>query len=114
MPYIHMRCTESLTAAQMEAIKDEFGKAISLLPGKSEAHLMVDIADGAHLWLAGKNDEPLAMVEVEILGKSTPDAYQKLTARLTEILGERAGIAPSGVFVKYAEKTYWGHNGANF
>lgn len=37
MPFICAKISEPLTEPQIEAIKTDFGKAISLLPGKSEA-----------------------------------------------------------------------------
>ena len=54
------------------------------------------------------------MVEVELLGQSTPRAYEALTARVCEIMQEILAVAPDGVYVKYAETAHWGYNGSNF
>ena len=113
MPYIHLRTTEQISPEQKTSLKSAFGDAISLLPGKSEAWLMVDIEEGACLFLAGDGDRPLAMVEVELLGAADAASYEKLTARITEILAS-VGIAPDGIYVKYAEVGTWGFAGGNF
>ena len=114
MPYLRARVNGKVSEAEAAALRRSFGEAIALIPGKSERWLMVDIDDTASLSLAGDGDRRLAMLEVEIFGKSTPDAYEALTRRLTEIMGEVLGIAPDGVYVKYAEVDHWGFAGSNF
>ena len=114
MPYIKVSASVAVNEQKMEKIKSALGKAISVIPGKSERNLMVEISDGHHLWLGGKNDQPLAFVEVNVLGKSTRTAYEALTAEICKILENILGISGSGVYVKYAETEHWGFNGSNF
>ena len=114
MPYMHVRTNVGVDKEKQVAIKAAFGEAIALLPGKSEQWLMVDVEEQANLFLAGQGDRPLAMVEVELLGQSTPRAYEALTARVCEIMQEILDVAPDGVYVKYAETAHWGYNGSNF
>lgn len=114
MPYFRARCNVPINSNEEERLRRAFGDAVSLLPGKTERWLMVDIEDNARLSLAGDADRRLAMVEVELFGASTDAAYARLTARLTEILGEVLGIEPDGVYVKYAEVSHWGYAGENF
>ncbi|MBQ8351814.1 MAG: hypothetical protein IJY20_07215 [Clostridia bacterium] len=114
MPYMHVRTNVKVNEEKRLSLKKAFGEAISLLPGKSESWLMVDIEDEACLFFAGESDRPLAMVEAELLGKSTPAAYEKLTARVCEIMQQELAVSPDGVYVKYAEVDHWGYNGSNF
>ena len=114
MPYIHVRTNQTISKEQAAALKSAFGDAISLLPGKSEKWLMVDLEEGATLFLAGQGDLPLAMVEVELLGAAGAKDYERLTAKISDILQTKLNISPSGVYVKYAEVGTWGYNGANF
>lgn len=114
MPYIHLRCNKTVTKEQETVLKSRFGEAIALLPGKSERWLMVDVEDGARLWLAGEGGAPLALLEVEIFGKGQKEAYDRLTEALCQILAEVLAIPGEGVYVKYAEKSIWGYNGFNF
>ena len=114
MPYLRTKVNTPVNEEKTATLRRLFGEAISILPGKSERWLMVDIEDNASLSLAGDGSRPLAMLEVELFGKSTPEAYEALTARLTEILGEVLGVSPDGVYVKYAEVDHWGFAGSNF
>lgn len=114
MPYIKVSTTTTVSEPKMEEVKSALGQAIAVIPGKSERYLMVEISDNHHLWLQGKNDQPLAFVEVNILGKSTRSAYEALTAEICKILQNILAIPGSGVYVKYSEIEHWGFNGSNF
>ena len=104
MPFIHMMTNVPVSEAAEKAMKEAFGKAISIIPGKSEQWLMADIEGEHRLYLAGSG-EPAAMVEV---------TYNKLTGAVTETVVKNLGIDPARVYVKYAETPYWGWNGENF
>ena len=114
MPYMHVRTNVTATAAQKTELKQEMGRAVALLPGKTERWLMVDVEDGATLFLAGDGDRPLAMVEVELFGKSSPAAYDALTAEVCRIMEKTLAVPGDGVYVKYAEVEHWGYDGSNF
>lgn len=114
MPYIRIRCNRHLTNEKIAELQKELGKTIGLFPGKTERWLMTDCEGDCALSLAGKNDAPLAMIEVELLGSSSPEAYAAVTENLTSLMERVAGIPGTGVYVKYEEIGYWGWNGANF
>lgn len=114
MPCIVTRVNVEIPKQAEEALKTEFGKAISLLPGKSENWLMLSFQDNCRLYFRGKNSEPIAFVEVNLFGKADDAACDKLTAILTELLGKHLGIRPDYVYVKYEETAHWGWNGSNF
>ena len=113
MPYIHTKTNIEITKDKELILKNEFGKAISLIPGKSERWLMLNFTDNERIWFAGE-DTPTAMLEVEIFGGANESAYDALTARLTDIISAELNIAPSRVYVKYEEIEQWGWNSANF
>jgi len=95
------------------ALARKLGKAIRLL-GKSEEWLMLRFEDNCRLYFKGDCRQPLAFVEVQLLGSAGKDAYERMTAEITRILGDEMGIAPEGVYVSYGETEHWGWNGANF
>jgi len=113
MPYIHTKTNVDITMDKELTLKKEFGKAISLIPGKSERWLMLDFTDSERMWFSGENS-PAAMLEVEIFGAVNESAYDALTARLTEIVSAELGISPARVYVKYEEIEHWGWNSSNF
>ncbi len=114
MPFIRTHFTGTITPAQEAALKEGFGKAIALLPGKTQRWLMVEFADNCRIWFQGGNEAPLAMVEVSVFGSSTDAAYEKLTAEITRLLTGELNLKPENIYVKYAETSHWGWNGGNF
>ncbi len=114
MPYISCKISKTLTDAEKTALKAGLGKAITAIPGKSETYLMVSIEDGCDLWLAGKNDSPLAMLEVKILGHAKAADFDKMTGVICKLLEGDFGIPAAGVYVAYSEFEHWGWNGHNF
>lgn len=114
MPMMDTSVSVPLSAEAEERLKKEFGKAISLLPGKSEQWLMVRFEEKARLWFQGDNQQPAAFVEVKVFGSLDPAACDKLTARITEILEKELSIPPKRIYVKYEPVSVWGWNGANF
>ena len=114
MPYIHTRVNVPLTESQEITLKTEWGKAIALLPGKSESWLMAGFEDNCHLYFKGSGEAPMAFVEVKIFGSADGGDYERLTVRITEVLQQVLDISADHVYVKYEEVQYWGWNGRNF
>lgn len=114
MPYISTKTNITVPKEKELNIKEKLGKAIGILPGKSENWLMLSFEGEASLYFQGKSDKPIAFVEVKLFGKSGADAYDKLTSEITKILKEELEIAPAQIYVKYEEVSNWGYNGSNF
>ncbi|HOQ16969.1 MAG TPA: phenylpyruvate tautomerase MIF-related protein [Defluviitaleaceae bacterium] len=114
MPFISTRTSVSIDAEKRENIKAKLGKAIELIPGKTENWLMLSFQDNLPMYFKGSNQEPLAFVEVMLFGSASQEAYDKLTKAVTDILNEELGIKPNGIYVKYEECKHWGWNGSNF
>ena len=114
MPCIQTKVNVEITPKTEEILKTELGKAISLIPGKSESWLMLSFEDNCRLYFKGKNDQPTAFVEVKLFGKASDDAYNKMTAAITDILKQHLNIQPDHIYVKYEETAHWGWNGSNF
>ena len=68
MPYISTKLNFKLEQADELALKDEFGKAISIFPGKSERYLMLHFQDTCDMYFGGDNDDKIAMIEVKMFG----------------------------------------------
>ena len=60
MPFIKVKASCPISERQEKTLKTRMGKAIELVPGKSEGYLLLEFDDNARLWLRGKNDEPAA------------------------------------------------------
>lgn len=113
MPFINIKTNRAVSSEKEIAIKSALGQAITTIPGKSEAWLMVGIEPEYTLYFKGTN-EPAAMVEVSVYGQANPSAFNSLTEKLCAVLNEQLDIDPSRIYVKYTATTDWGWNGSNF
>ena len=112
MPFIDCKVNIDVTKQQELELKDEFGKAIALIHGKSENWLMVNIQPKCSLYFRGSNEKPTAMIAVTVYGKANPNAYDALTARFNTILKNVLNIEE--MYVSYSETGNFGYNGSNF
>lgn len=114
MPYINTKTTANISKAQELALKEAFGKAIELIPGKSEAWLMLEFSDNCRMAFKGTTSPDIAILEVAILGKASSDAYDALTAQLCKDVSAILGVPSDRIYIKYSEHDTWGYNGFNF
>lgn len=113
MPFVNVKTSVKADEAKKAVIEEKITKSITLLPGKSESHLMCAVEDGVSMMFHGDKANT-AFVEVKILGKSTRAAYEKLTERICEIMKEELGVDPTFCYVKFEEIENWGFNGFLF
>lgn len=114
MPYISTRVNCPVSPAEEKQIVSAMGQAITLLPGKREDWLMVEVAGDCHLYFRGKTDDKLAFITVKYLGSVSGECLEKLTAEATRVVSDALGIQKDNIYVQYEECTYWGWNGNNF
>ena len=112
MPLITAKASTAISREKEENLKAEFGKAIELI-NKSESWLMVDFQENCHLWFKG-DDEPCAMIEIDLFGKASDSGYNALTKAITDIVSDNLGIDKGRIYVKYNEISHWGYSGFNF
>ena len=114
MPYIELKTTVSISPEKSQSLKAAFGKAIECFPGKTESWLMVNISGNQDMYFKGDNKTDCAMVSVDLLGKVSSSASEKMTSVLCGVLSEELSLAPDRIYVKYAGFSDWGWNGGNF
>ncbi len=111
MPHIAMTTSVTLTPAQRDTVAKEFGKLISLLPGKSEAVLMIDIADGRNMYYAGAACD-CAYLNVGLYQESPTEAKAAFAAAVCRMLEKEAGLAPKNIYLNFSEYPAWCSGGA--
>lgn len=114
MPFINVKVSEELNSTQIESIKTKLGKAISLIQGKSEAYLMVNIEDNCNLYFKGDNSQPTSFTDVNIFGSTSKSDCEKLTKEICNILSDIIGVPPNRSYVKFLFSDLWGYNGFMF
>lgn len=113
MPFINTRVSCEISKEKELAIKEDLGKAISLI-GKSEGWLMVNFEDNCRLYFKGDDSKASAMVEIALFGKASSSGYDALTRAVTDIIANSLSIEPGRIYVKYEEVDHWGFAGSNF
>ena len=113
MPFIHTRVNRPIGQTQEKQLARQFGQAVSLL-GKSESWLMLQFEDNCRMYFQGDSSKPLAFVNIKLYGGAGKEAYQQMTGRITEILGDVLSIPASCIYVEYEETDHWGWQGSNF
>ena len=114
MPYINTTTTEKIDAATLKSLKEEFAKAITLIPGKSEEWLMLNFTDEAKMFFGGSADGGAAMIEVAIFGSAKREHLDALTLALCDSVEKNLGVGRDRIYVKFSEHTSWGHGGELF
>ena len=113
MPYIELKTNKELNSKLIDSIKSDLGNAITAIPGKSEAWLMVNVSGNDNMFFKGDGAD-CAMFDVSIFGSASDSAYDDLTQRICKISQERLGVPAERTYVKYSEHTHWGWNNMNF
>lgn len=110
MPLINVKTSASLSDDQVAKIVKEMGEAITLFPGKSESHLMVNVEPDSKLYFRGNDRKNTAFVDVAIFGSSTKEYCGLVTDRVCDILEDVAGVPSDRTYVKFEFNTLWGHD----
>lgn len=114
MPFMISRVSVPISREQEIELKTGLGKAIELVPGKSEQYLLLGFEDKYRLWLRGDDSEPVAYIEANIFGNEDHAGYDAFTFRVTEIFHEVLGISPDHIYISYTDIPDWGVSGMNF
>ena len=112
MPYIATKTNVGISGRKKQALKERFGEAIELIPGKSEDWLMLSFRDNVDMFFKGE-DEPCAVCQVKLYGSAQEEDYARLTEALTDILYEELAIPMERIYITYEEISTWGWNGGN-
>jgi hypothetical protein len=111
MPLITINTALKLEKNQKDTLKTKLGQLISILPGKEEKGLMVDISDNHSMYLRGEEKKSCAFVEVRIKGTADFNAKQELTKAIFALLEECLGIKNDEAYINFLEFEYWGSRG---
>lgn len=111
MPLIVLNTNLTLEKTQKDALKDAFGDIITILPGKTEQVLMVDISDGRTIYFRGKEPERVAHVDVRLYGSSSFEAKSGFTKAVYKSLNDILELKEDEVTVNIGEYSVWGAQG---
>ncbi len=113
MPYIQTVCNVPIQKETEQQLKEKLGQAIAIIPGKSEAWLMLAFQPDTAMYFRG-DAQPMVYCEVSLFGSTSDAVYENLTKELTDIYTALLPVSADHVYVKYEEAAHWGWNGTNF
>ena len=111
MPYIGINTSKILSDGQKEELKTALGEKLTIIPGKSESKLMVDISDGHTMYFAGEERE-LAYVDVKCYGTTEFENKKAFTEAAFEVVQKATGLPQDGIYLSYSEFENWGTMGS--
>lgn len=111
MPFILSKVNVPISKEQEISLKSQLGKAIELVPGKSENSLLTGFEDNYHLYLCGDDSEPIAYIEASIFGNERHYGYDLLTTEITRIFHEVLDIPRKNIYIRFVDIPVWGVNG---
>lgn len=114
MPFVTSRVNVPISAEQETDLKSRIGKAIELIPGKSEAYLLLSFEDNCRLWLRGDNKAPIAYIETNVFGNEDHSGFEHFAYAVTEAFSAILHIPPENVYIKFDDIKVWSVSGMAF
>lgn len=114
MPFINSKTSFAMTAEEQNKVKEELGKAICLIPGKSESWLMIGFEQNIAMYFQGNDKDKTAYVNVKVFGSAPKPACEKMTKEICRIYEAELGVPADRVYVTFDECDKWGWNGGMF
>lgn len=114
MPFIDLKTSTKIDENKEAILRKEFGKIITLIPGKSESWLMLNFEDEKRMAFRGNADDDTAIVSVDLLGAASDKSYDDLTRAICNTVNQVLGVPMQRIYVKYSEYEHWGFAGENF
>jgi phenylpyruvate tautomerase len=116
MPLVNVFC--SATAPDTTAKKQFLVSLSSLIArevGKPESYVMTNLVPQCDMTFAG-TFEPACYVEVKNIGKFKPEQTQRMSAKVSELIGQSLGISKSRIYIEFSDATgyLWGYDGSTF
>lgn len=110
MPYIRMATSEILTAAQKDDFKSGLAEIIGLIPGKTEAALMVEVDDGLTMYFKGEK-RGLAYLDAKFSGDTEFEHKKQFTEAACALAQKVCGLPQDAVYLTYSVFSEWGTKG---
>ena len=99
MPFIVSKVNIAVKPEQEQTLKERLGKAIELVPGKSEKYLFLSFEDNCHFYLRGQNSRPLAYITASLFGNEDHGGFAAFSAEVTKIYRAVLGIALEDCYI---------------
>lgn len=110
MPYIQLSTTQTLTDTQKEQLKTGFGQRISMIPGKQEAALFIDLVGNCSMYLAGQA-QALAFLDVRLYGSASFEVKKAFTEEMFSFISSVIDVPSTNMYLTFSELEHIGVRG---
>ncbi len=110
MPYIRLVTTAEISPAQQQQLKSGLAHATELIPGKTEAKLMLELDGGKVMFFQGEQ-RPLAYVDAKFSGPTDFADRARFTEAVFALCAEVLAIPADSVYLTYTRFDEWGTGG---
>lgn len=114
MPFINSKTSFAMTAEEQNKVKEELGKAISLIPGKSEGWLMIGFDQNIPMYFQGNDNARTAYVNVKVFGSAPEAACGQMAKEICRIYKAELKVPADRIYVTFDECKKWAWNGSLF
>lgn len=111
MPYIDVKVTSKLSDTEKDKVKSNLGELITILPGKTEAVLMVCLTDESTIYFSGLKKEQAAFINIKLFKESDFEYKAEFTKKVFEFFEEELKITADSIFLAFDEYNSWGSRG---
>ena len=115
MPMIRVQLSCQLEGPALSGLMKQLSSTVAGALGKPESYMMVVVDQQIPILMAA-DDAPAALVEVRSVGSISDQQARDISARVSGLLGESAGIGPDRVYANFmgVPGAMWGYNGGTF
>jgi hypothetical protein len=110
MPYISVTIGQKLDAVQKEKLKTALGCLITIIPGKTEPDLIVNIQDSGAVYMGGA-EIPCAYIDLRVYTKTTDEAKKRFAGELFAFITREFAIPAERQYLTIGEYDNWGYDG---
>ena len=117
MPLLHIHASsKNINEKAIQEVHQTGAQILAEVLGKSTDYVMVLLNTGRSLSFAQDGQAPCAYLEVKNIGGFTPEATEKLSQRLCELVIQKLQTPANRVYIEFqnAERYLWGWNGKTF
>ena len=111
MPFVDVRIGKKLELDQVLDMKAKIGELISILPGKSEDNVMIQIQTGCDLFYQGNQVDLGGYTIVKLFGSSPREKKEAFAKALFDMYEKDFGLSKSQIYLNFAELDSWGVDG---
>jgi phenylpyruvate tautomerase len=115
MPMIRVQLSSPLDKPKQASLLKSLSATVAGVLGKPESYMMVVLQPDVPILMGGRN-EPAAFFEVRSVGTISGEQAAKLSAQVSDVLGEATGLPAERIYSNYTgvPGTMWGHDGGTF